>query len=258
MNYFRFHLGDYGNATAHLSWLEDTAYMRLLRVYYTTEQPLPGDLKKIYRMVRADTGPTQAAVRAVLDEFFVVSNEKYLNKRAEVELKQHTSQREANSLNIKKRWDTTRNTNLIPPNIQYPIANKDKNKKEDLGAKAPCQLVPLMLVQIDPAKAPSNFMAQAQQVVDAMNRNLRTRYRVQTPAGKPTANGRLIIDRLRDGYDVETVIRVYQSKAGEWYGDDRMQKFLRPGTLFRAGNFEDYLGQLDSKLTQPKLNGHAS
>lgn len=30
MNYYPFHIGDYLTETAHLSWLEDCAYRRLL------------------------------------------------------------------------------------------------------------------------------------------------------------------------------------------------------------------------------------
>jgi uncharacterized protein YdaU (DUF1376 family) len=41
VNFYKHHLGDYDAATAHLSWDEDQAYTRLLRLYYRTEKPIP-------------------------------------------------------------------------------------------------------------------------------------------------------------------------------------------------------------------------
>ena len=41
MNYYRHHIGDYDANTAHLTWLEDMAYTRLMRLYYRREQPIP-------------------------------------------------------------------------------------------------------------------------------------------------------------------------------------------------------------------------
>ena len=38
MNYYEHHLGDYAEATAHLSFVEDAAYSRLMRKAYATEK----------------------------------------------------------------------------------------------------------------------------------------------------------------------------------------------------------------------------
>lgn len=42
MNYYEHHIGDYAEATAHLTFVEDAAYSRMIRKYYATEKPLPG------------------------------------------------------------------------------------------------------------------------------------------------------------------------------------------------------------------------
>jgi len=55
MNYYPFHIGDFLSATKHLSWIEDAAFRRLLDVYYTTEKPLPNDLRAVCRLVLAST-----------------------------------------------------------------------------------------------------------------------------------------------------------------------------------------------------------
>ena len=47
INYYEHHIGDYAEATGHLSFVEDAAYSRLIRKYYASESPLPEDLKQV-------------------------------------------------------------------------------------------------------------------------------------------------------------------------------------------------------------------
>lgn len=86
MNYYQHHIGDYDSDTAHLEWVEDMAYTRLLRVYYRTEKPIPADIKEACRLVRAKSKPERAAVESVLHEFFDLSEDGWHNKRADSEL----------------------------------------------------------------------------------------------------------------------------------------------------------------------------
>ena len=67
MNYYPFHIGDYATATRHLSWDEDMAYRRLLDVYYTTEKPLPNDLRSVWRLTLASTDEHRDAIKIVLE-----------------------------------------------------------------------------------------------------------------------------------------------------------------------------------------------
>lgn len=83
MNYYEHHLGDYDAATAHLSWLEDMAYTRLLRLYYRKELPVPADVKEACRLVRAATKEQKAAVEAVLKEFFELMSDGWHQKRCD-------------------------------------------------------------------------------------------------------------------------------------------------------------------------------
>jgi len=45
---------------------------------------------------------------------------------------------------------------------------------------------------------------------------------------------------------VEQIQAVIDAKVAEWKADPKMRKFLRPSTLFRATNFEQYLGQVNN------------
>lgn len=86
MNYYPFHIGDYVSATRHLTWAEDAAYRRLLDTYYTTEKPLPADLRAVCRLVLANTDEQREAVRVVLDEFFELTDFGWINTRADAEI----------------------------------------------------------------------------------------------------------------------------------------------------------------------------
>lgn len=86
MNYYEHHIGDYAEATAHLSLLEDAIYSRLLRKYYASEQPLPGDKRKLARLVGARTKDELTALDMVLDDFFQLHDDGYHNGRCDREI----------------------------------------------------------------------------------------------------------------------------------------------------------------------------
>jgi uncharacterized protein YdaU (DUF1376 family) len=86
LNYIEFHIGDYAEATAHLTFVEDAAYIRMLRKYYSTEKPLPADLKAVQRLVAARTKEEREAVETVLNEFFTLQGDGWHNSRCDAEL----------------------------------------------------------------------------------------------------------------------------------------------------------------------------
>lgn len=47
--------------------------------------------------------------------------------------------------------------------------------------------------------------------------------------------------RLNDGFTVDDCKVVIDSKMAEWWGDDRMRKYVRLTTLFAPSHFESYL-----------------
>ena len=102
MNYFPFHVGDYVASTAHLSWDEDMAYTRLIRVYYQTEKPIPKD--KAYRLARATTQTQKAAVDSVLEEFFTLDAGAYRQSRCEEEIAKFTDKQSKAKRSADARW----------------------------------------------------------------------------------------------------------------------------------------------------------
>lgn len=80
--YFPLYPDRYEADTAHLSILEDGAYNRLLRLCWRSPAcKLPNDLAWIYRQCRAVSDADQAAICAVLDEFFTKARGKIWNKK---------------------------------------------------------------------------------------------------------------------------------------------------------------------------------
>lgn len=83
---------------------------------------------------------------------------------------------------------------------------------------------------------------QAKEVLEHLNASAGRAYRAVESTLKP------IIARLKSGATVEQCKAVVDAKVAEWGGDEKMEAYLRPETLFGATKFEQYLGQLD---TQP-------
>jgi uncharacterized protein YdaU (DUF1376 family) len=84
MNYYERHLGDYARDTSHLSMLEHGAFTLLLDRYYSSEAPIPA--AQAHRLARARTKEEQKAVDVVLEEFFKLSGDVWVNTRVEAEI----------------------------------------------------------------------------------------------------------------------------------------------------------------------------
>ena len=104
MNYYEHHLGDYAQATAHLSFIEDAAYSRCIRKYYADERPLPVSIAAVQRLVGARTREEREAVAVVLREFFVLSEDGWHNKRCDEELARYQNKRTKAKRSADARW----------------------------------------------------------------------------------------------------------------------------------------------------------
>lgn len=61
-----------------------------------------------------------------------------------------------------------------------------------------------------------------------------------------TAWAKLVVRLLRDGYTETQMRTVIWHQANEWESDPRMQKFLRPSTLFGPEKFPEYLAEAEA------------
>lgn len=128
MNYYEHHIGDYAEATAHLTFVEDAAYSRMMRKYYATERPLPTDVKAVQRLIGARTKEERDAVDTVLQEFFTLEADgwhqprcdeviaRYLESEPDRELKKEGQRERQKRARERRReiFETLRSHNIVP------------------------------------------------------------------------------------------------------------------------------------------------
>ena len=104
MNFYPFHIGDYASATAHLSMVEDSAYRRLMDVYYSREAPIPADAAQACRLVRAQSKEERKAVDTVLREFFTLTDDGWRHARCDAEIAVNREKSAKAAKSAKQRW----------------------------------------------------------------------------------------------------------------------------------------------------------
>lgn len=108
MNYFEHHIGDYDEATAHLTACEDGIYCRLIRKYMATEKPLPPDLKALQRLVRARSRDEKEAVQTVLEEFFELREDGWHQHRCDETIARYQDKQRKAQASANARWSAHR------------------------------------------------------------------------------------------------------------------------------------------------------
>jgi uncharacterized protein YdaU (DUF1376 family) len=94
MHYYQFNISDYQSHTKHLTPIEDICYRRLLDWQYLHEKPIPSDLKSMCRLLMLRD--YQDDVEQVLNEFFVLTEDGWVNPRALEEIEEFISFEEKN------------------------------------------------------------------------------------------------------------------------------------------------------------------
>jgi uncharacterized protein YdaU (DUF1376 family) len=132
MNFYPHHIGDYMTATAHLSWLEDAAYRRLMDLYYVREKYLPADRAQVARLVRATSKDERKAVDVVLDEFFILVGAGWSHKRCDLEIIKAAEAAERARVNGKKGGRPAKFKPKANPEITQPVilANPEITKSQ--------------------------------------------------------------------------------------------------------------------------------
>jgi uncharacterized phage protein (TIGR02220 family) len=88
-----------------------------------------------------------------------------------------------------------------------------------------------------------------EQVISYLNEKATKNYKASTKRTKD-----LITARLNEEYSLEEFKKVIDNKVIDWKGDAKMDKFLRPETLF-SNKFESYLNEtplLNNQSTKPR------
>ena len=84
---------------------------------------------------------------------------------------------------------------------------------------------------------PDSVADQVKTIVDYLNEKTDSHYKATTPKTK-----QLVQARLKEGFTVDDFKTVIDKKTATWLNDNKMNKYLRPLTLFGT-KFEDYLNE---------------
>ena len=119
MHYYQFNIGDYDSHTKHLDLFEDLAYRRLLDLYYLHERPLNASLASVARQI--NMRDHEDKIKIVLEEFFELTEEGWVNARADKEINHFRSKIEqasrAGKASAERRFNA-RSTDVQPNNNQ--------------------------------------------------------------------------------------------------------------------------------------------
>ena len=139
MHYYQFNIGDYASHTRHLTDLEDLAYRRLLDAYYLQERPLNVGVTSVARQI--NMRHHEEAVKAVLEEFFELTDDGWVHHRANREIEHYRGKveqaRNAGKASAQRRINA-RSTDVQPTNNQEPITIVETPKpKQSRGTRLP-------------------------------------------------------------------------------------------------------------------------
>jgi uncharacterized protein YdaU (DUF1376 family) len=143
MHYYQHHIGDFIKDTSFLKNEEVGIYLKLLWIYYDTEQPLPNSLFELSMKVNARD--QQDVLAGILEMFFALENNEWHHTRCDKEIQHYHQQlntaSKAGKASAAKRALNKQSTTVERPlgscstdvqltNNQQPITNNHKPKRE--------------------------------------------------------------------------------------------------------------------------------
>lgn len=132
MNFYPHHIGDFNNSTRHLTRVERSVYRDAIELYYDTETALTADLDKLYRKLLCASDEEKAALKAVLDEFFLKTERGYTHERCDIEIEKYRLNTSAKaragiaSAAKRKQKSTHVEQKSTPVHNQEPITNNQE------------------------------------------------------------------------------------------------------------------------------------
>jgi uncharacterized protein YdaU (DUF1376 family) len=140
LHYYQFNIGDYASHTRHLTRDEDLAYRRILDLYYLQEKPLPKEPQDVARLILMNDCSTD--VQRVLNEFFVLGENGWENKRANEEIsKFHSRSKQASdagkaSAEARKQRTLNGRSTDVQLNKKQETRNIKQETNKNIGRQA--------------------------------------------------------------------------------------------------------------------------
>ena len=130
VHYYQHHIGDFIKDTSYLTNEEVGIYLKLIWLYYDTEQPLPDD--RTILSVKVGCRGLELLLGNILQLFFTKKGGFWHHTRCDQEIAHYHAQIEtaskAGKASAAKRAINARSTTVQPTNNQQPITNNHKPK----------------------------------------------------------------------------------------------------------------------------------
>ncbi len=125
-NWYPFYVGDYARKTSHLTLEQHGAYRLLLDYYYSTGEPLPLDMKVIFRICRATSRRERDAISTIIEQFFDKTSTGFVSEKCQNEINKALNYSNTQSANAYAKWDAKR----MPVRASTTTTTKEVSKKE--------------------------------------------------------------------------------------------------------------------------------
>lgn len=158
----------------------------------------------------------------IVDDIYMVSNWMKYQNNAEL---QHI--KETNRLRQQRYRERQKEQLLLENNVTRNVTNEENNVTNNVTNNDFCSICNMSYVDV------------YKEIINYLNLKTNSTYRHTTKK-----NQTLIHARLNEGFVIDDFKKVIDIKCAEWLHDEKMNKYLRPETLFGT-KFEGYLNQKD-------------
>jgi uncharacterized phage protein (TIGR02220 family) len=219
--------GDYLRDTRHLSPLRHGVYLLLLMYCWDTRGPLPFDEQEIAGIANCRSTDEIEALRYILLRYFERMEDGYYNQRIQREIER------AHAISGKRSIAGLKG---FQAKAKQLLSNCQASVKQEPLPPPPSKTLDSKATTLSSSQKAANV--DAIELLEFLNSKTERNFR-------PTsANLDLLKARIKEGYTVRDIRIVIARKCREWKGDDKMEKYLRPMTLFNRTKFAQYVGEV--------------
>lgn len=239
------YVADYLADTTRLTTEQHGAYLLIIMDYWRNGAP-PNDDAVLAHIARLT--PTKwKSHRKVIETFFTVQNGVWRHKRIDEEMAKAVENHKKRSDRAQKgagaRWakdDTSNASSIASSNGQGVLVDCPLPSPSPTALPTPS---PELTLSGEPDVPHVNGKKQkqwdeAREILAFLNEKTGRNYH------PVDANLEMIVARLREGFEPKHLRQVIAKKTREWMGNEEMEEYIRPKTLFNRRNFANYSGEL--------------
>lgn len=211
-------IGPYLKDTLHLSTEQHGAYLLLLMAYWVAQGPLPDDDAVLSAITKSDLKTWRKSLRKIVEKFFIISDGKWHQKKADYELGRAVglvkSRSEAGKRGNEVRWQDHRKEDRKPDRIN--IANDIANGSQNDPILHKSQTISLSSSVLSSARTREDLLLLCKEA------------RIELTPNNAIKAQRDFADLLSEGFDVQMDLMPAAKRAREGNQEVRSLKYLKP------------------------------